>query len=128
LAIEWFKMADPVFQNWRDIYAKLLNDKKPSTFNKNILANIVTHLLDVNNEIHINLNNLYDLDLRSQWLWNDDIPINWTEMLNHWYTDDMNLIIENYGINKGIIHYRDKTFLTEDILDVIRTKINSNSR
>lgn len=128
LAIEWFKMADPVFQNWRDIYAKLLNDKKPNTFNKNILANIVTHLLDVNNEIRINLNNLYDLDLRSQWLWNEDIPINWTEMLNHWYTDDMNLIIENYGINKGIIHYRDKTFLTEDILDVIRTKINSNSR
>jgi len=40
----------------------LLNDKKPLTFNKNVLANIVTHLLDVNGEIRVNLNNLYDLD------------------------------------------------------------------
>lgn len=128
LAIEWFKMADPIFQNWRDVYSKLFNDKKPLTFNKNVLANIVTHLLDVNSEIRVNLNNLYDLDLRSQGLWNDDIPINWTEMLNHWYTDDEKLIIENYIISSGIVHYHDKSFLTEDILDVIRAKINSNSR
>lgn len=128
LAIEWFKMADPVFQNWRSVYSKLLNDKKPLTFNKNVLANIVTHLLDVNSEITVRLNNLYDLDLRSQWLWNEDIPINWTEMLNHWYTDDEKMIIENYVINSGIIHYHDKSFLTEDIIDVIRAKINSSSR
>jgi hypothetical protein len=128
IAIEWFKMADAIFQNWRDVYSKLLTDKKPVTFNKNVLANIVTHLLDVNNDIRVNLNNLYDLDLKSQWMWNEDIPVNWTEMLNHWYTDDMTLIIENYNINSGIVHYRDKSFLTEETINVIRTKTNTNSR
>jgi hypothetical protein len=121
-------MADPVFQNWRDVYNKLMSDKKPVTFDSNVLSNIVTHLLDVNSEISINLNNLYDLDLRSQALWSEDIPANWTEMLNHWYTEDLNLIIENYNIKNGIVHYRDKSFLTEEVLNVIRTKINSNSR
>jgi hypothetical protein len=128
IAINWFKMADPVFQNWRDIYSKILTDKKPASFDSNVLSNIVTHLLDVNTEVVTNLNNLYDLDLRSQGLWSEDIPVNWSEMLNHWYTDELTLIIENYNIKNGIIHYRDKSFLTEDVLNVIRTKINTNSR
>lgn len=124
LAIEWFKMADPVFQNWRDVYKTVLKDKKPLSFNKNVLMNIVHHFLDVGNEVRLDIHNYYDLDLRSQGLWHYDVPEMWTEMLNHWYTDEGRLIIENSAIENGIIHYRDKKFLTQEILDGIRNKVS----
>lgn len=128
LAIEWFKMADAVFQNWREVYTALFNDKKPNTFDKNVLANAVTHLLDVEKNIAVDIFNLYDLDNRSQWFWNEDIPTDWTKMLNSWYTDNNRLIIENSMISNGIIHYRDENFLTPEIIDAISAKINNSNK
>lgn len=122
LAIEWFKMADPIFQNWRQVYASLFNEKRPPTFSKNILCNIVTHLLDVQNEVAVYYNQLYDLNLKDQQLWSQDIPSNWTEMLNYWITDDHKIQIENHQINSGIIHYRDDSFADEELLNVFSTK------
>jgi hypothetical protein len=128
LAIEWFKMADAVFQNWRDVYSVLFKDKKPLTFDKNVLANTVTYLIDVQNQVSVTLSNLYDLDNRSQWFWNEDVPAEWTKMLNSWFTDNNHLIIENSVISNGIIHYRDENFLTLEILDAIPAKINNSSK
>jgi len=129
LAIEWFKMADPVFQNWREVYKVLFKDKKPDSFNKNVLCNAVHHFLDVEKEVTCDIDNLFDLDLRSQGLWHVDIPEQWTEMLNSWYTTEGRLIIENSAIESGIIHYRDRKFLNKEVLDVIRSKAGiSNQR
>lgn len=128
LAIEWFKMADPVFQNWREVYKSLFNDKKPLSFDKNVLCNVVHSLLDVENVVTHRITNLYDLDLRAQWLWSEDIPEEWTEMLNYWYTDEGRLIVENSAIENGIIHYRDKKFLNQEVLDVIRDQASISSR
>lgn len=128
LAIDWFKMADPVFQNWRDVYTQLMNDKKPLSFNKNVLCNIVTHLLDVKNEVSVSLNNLYDLHTHSQHLWNKDIPDNWTDILNYWFPENKRLIIENSIISSGIVHYRDENFITEEIINEYRTNIDISSR
>lgn len=128
LAIDWFKMADPIFQNWKEVYPKLMNDKKPMTFNKNVLCNIVTQLLDVESEISITLNNLYDLESHSQRVWSKDVPDKWTDMLNYWFPENNRLIIENSIISSGIVHYRDENFITEDIINEYRTKIDIDSR
>ena len=128
LAIEWFKMADPVFQNWREVYASLMNDKKPISFNKNVLCNIVTSLLDVENVVSVDLNNLYDLESHSQHLWNKDLPDNWTDLLNYWFPNNKKLIIENSIISSGIVHYRDENFITEEIINEYQTNINISSR
>lgn len=128
LAIEWFKMADPVFQNWREVYVALMNDKKPISFNKNVLCNITTQLLDVEKDISININNLYDLDTHSQNLWSKDIPSKWTELLNYWFPENKKLIIENSIISSGIVHYRDEDFITEEIINEYRTNADISSR
>lgn len=119
-SIEWFKMADPVFQNWREIYTSIFKEKKPSTFSKNVLCNVVTHLLDIEKEVSVPLNNLVELENRSQNYWSNDVPRLWTEMLNSWYTQKQHMIVENSSISGGIIHYRDRRFLTEEVLDVIK--------
>ena len=128
LAISWFKMADAVLQNWRDVYSQLMSEKKPPTFSKSLLCNIVTHLLDVENEVKVNVNNLYDLDIKSQWLWNNDVPEDWTEVLNHWFPENKKLIIENSVISTGIVHYRDLNFITEEVLNEYRTQIDISGR
>jgi len=128
LAIEWFKMADAVLQNWREIYTNLMSEKKPPTFSKNILCNIVTHLLDVEQEVKVNINNFYDLNITSQWLWNNDVPNEWTEVLNYWFPENRKLIIENSIISSGIVHFRDLNFINEDIINEYRTKIDISSR
>ena len=126
LAIEWFKMADPVFQNWRDVYAHLFNEKRPPVFSKNILCNIVTHLLDVQQDVGTYYNQFYDFNLKDQQLWSDDIPENWTEMLNYWITSDGTIQIENHQINGGIIHYRDDNFVTEEMINVFESFVKKS--
>jgi len=128
MALEWFKMADPVFQNWRQVYQHLFNEKKPPTFNKNLLGNIVTHLCDLEDNISCPINNLYDFENKSQGHWGEDIPDNWTDMLNYWYTNQHKLMIENSVVNSGIIHYQDENFINKDIIDAIRDSVTTTQQ
>lgn len=127
-AIEWFKMADPVFQNWREVYNVFFKEKKPPTFDKNIVCNLITHLLDLEDEIKQPTNMLYDFNAVAQGLWHEDIPSEWTEILNYWYTDKHKVMVENNVINSGIIHYQDKGFLTDDIIGFLRTAVENSNR
>ena len=88
----------------------------------------MTHFLDVGAIVTCGLNNHYDLYNKSQGHWNEDIPEHWTEMLNYWYTRQNKLIVENSVINSGIIHYSDENFLTDDIIDTIRTAVETSDR
>lgn len=124
IAQEWFKMADPVMQNWRDVYNHVFTDKKPDDFLKNLLGNVTTHFVD-HSDIGVFLNNHYDLHSTSHGAFPspDEVPRNWTDMLNYWVTDKAKLQIENSIIGSGIIHYSDETFLTDEIMDVFRTNL-----
>ena len=119
-SLDWFKMADPIFQNWRQVYDIFFKDIKPQTFDKNVLCNLVTHCLDINNEINVVINNFYDLSVSSQNLWTNDLSNNWTDSLNNWYTNKEEIIIENSTISNGIVHYRDENFLTKEVIDELK--------
>ncbi len=125
VAAEWFKMADPIMQNWRDVYTHQFTDKKPDDFDKNLLCNVVTYYLNMEDDIKINLSNLYDLKSTSHGAFPDpsEVPVQWTDMLNYWVTPNRKIQIENSIINNGIIHYADETFLTDEILNVFRTNL-----
>ena len=113
-------MADPIMQNWRGAYNKFFQDKKPLTFDKNILCNLVSHCLDVSSDIGVQLSNHFDLHADSQGVWTEDISQEWTDMLNTWTSESGKIQIENHIITSGIIHYCDENFLTEDVLDAYR--------
>ena len=124
-AREWFKMADPVMQNWRDVYGHIFPNKKPDKFEKNLLGNVITHFVDASDNINVSLNNFFDLHTSSHGAFHDpdNVPKNWTDMLNYWVTDNIKIQIENSVIGNGIIHYSDETFLTEEVVDVFRTNL-----
>ena len=110
-------MADPVYQNWRDAYKNIFKDIKPLSFDKTVIANIVTSLLDVEKEVSVDLSFFYDLQNTGQRLWSNDIPSKWTDMLNHWIVGTKEVIIETSAITGGIIHYRDDSFATKGLID-----------
>lgn len=127
-AKEWFKLADPYFQNWRELYNKVFTEIKPESFDKNIICNIITNHLDCSADINVVLNNFYDIDTISQRLWTNDVPKNWTELFNSWFDDKNGLLIENSLTRSGIIHYRDENFITEEIINELRSKFNQTSK
>lgn len=122
---EWFKMADPCFQNWRELYDATFTELKPPTFNKNIICNIITHNIDCTNMVGIVLNNFYDISTHSQYLWSNDVPENWTEQFNSWFDIRNGLLVENSKIQSGIVHYRDESFITKEIIDAFRDEFNT---
>jgi hypothetical protein len=74
---EFFKMLDPVLQNWRSVYVNLIKENKPEYFNLNLCINIAIKLLGLelyNNDMFkytfISLENV-DLD-------DNDLPEDWT--------------------------------------------------
>ena len=105
------------------------NDKKPDNFQKNLLGNVVTHFMDMESEIGVILNNHYDLHSASHGVFPnpEEIPTNWTDMLNYWVTTNRKIQIENSIINSGIIHYSDETFLTDEVIDVFRTSVTKRT-
>ena len=125
-AIEWFKMADPILQNWREVYNQFFQDKKPDTFNKNILCNVATHCVDLEDQIKIKMINHYNLKMKSAGIWGEDLPDDWTDALNCWVSDKGKIQIENSIISSGIIHYSDEKFLTDHCLDVFTTNFIEN--
>ena len=124
-AQEWFKLADPYFQNWRSVYNKVFTELKPESFDKNIICNIITSHLDCYNDVAVSLNNFYDIDTMSQYLWSSDVPTDWTELFNAWFDIKNGMLIENSLTRSGIIHYRDENFITEEILNELRNKFNT---
>ena len=107
------------------MYEVYFKEKKPESFSKTVINNLVTTAVDAY-DIGIRLNNVYDIDAHSQQLWNNDTTTNeWTTIFNNWYTPNDQIIIENSLISSGIIHYRDKNFLTDEILNAIRNTFNT---
>ena len=80
----------------------------------------MTHCLDIKDEIGVLVGNHFDLHADSQGIWQEDITMEWTEMLNYWLSNNGKIQIENHIITSGIIHYCDENFLTEEVLDVYR--------
>ena len=63
---------------------------------------------------------------KATWGFNEDISEEWTGLLNSWYKDNGEIIIENSLISSGIVHYRDESFMTKEIENVITNTFETN--
>lgn len=119
---EFFKLADPLFKNWRDVYIETNTEFRVNDFNYTLMFNVVASM--TGNPIVQSKSFTYT-DLSIDILWNSEIenPEPWMDQLNIWFTDGLELKINNYN-QTGIVHYNDPDFLTADIVK----KLNDNYR
>lgn len=118
---EFFKMADPIFKNWRDVYRDILTEYRAEDFDATLMINLVGQL--TGNDI-IRSDDFDYTDLAINFNWDPETKIqDWFTTLNIWYTADGSLKINNHR-QTGIVRYRYPEFITKEILQ----KINDNYR
>lgn len=110
---EFFKMADPVFKGWRNVYGEVLNKYKGSDFDLTLMVNIVAHLLG-NEYKNTPYFNYTDLAIDCSYEEQD----NWLEQLNVWHTSNNTLKINNYR-QTGIVYYESPALLTTEIIQTL---------
>jgi hypothetical protein len=119
---EFFKLADPVFKNWRDIYRDRLSEFKATDFDFTLMVNITAQL--TGNQYQFPRYFDYT-DLELNFTWDPDVEdeTNWTESLNLWITDDMTVKVNNHR-QTGIVRYGNADYMTDEMIQ----KLNDNYR
>jgi hypothetical protein len=114
LASEFFKMADPVFKHWRDIFRSHLPEYSLADFDFTMVINLVAQILGESYQspeyfdyTDLSLNFLFDLET--------DIQTDWLNSVNIWITDNIDVKINNHR-QTGIFYYSDPSFMTTEIL------------
>ena len=117
IALDYFKLCDPYFREYPDLYDSVLAKHHiPETFDANLSASIsVTHL-GIQNEVtplHPDLFTFTDMVACKQGFSRDSA---WTEYLNTWPSTDGRIKIQNYNVN-NLLYYQETDFLTNDIFN-----------
>ena len=85
-ASDFFKILDPVLQNWRSVYVNLVKENKPDYFNLNLLVNIALKMFGhtdiINDHFLYTFLSLENVDLDDH-----DLPEDWTRYLSCWVKD-----------------------------------------
>lgn len=111
-ASNFFKMADPVFKNWRDIYTHLHIDR--SNFDLSIMNGATSYLLG---ESYV-VPKYFNYAKTEQ----NDI-----DQLNFWLSDSLELKINNYK-QSGIVKYTDENILTDEMIRQIDEHYRNQKR
>jgi len=119
---EFFKMADPFFKNWRDVYRETLTEFKATDFDFTLMMNMVAASLGEN---YVFPTWFEYTDLEINFLYNpeEEEELDWLDSLNLWVTDDVTVKINNHR-QTGILHYGSPRVMTADIIK----KLNDNFR
>lgn len=118
LSSEFFKMADPFFKNWREIYLHYLPNYRPNDFDFTLMINIVLHSLG---EEYIELRNFNYTDLGINVIGISITKDEWQRTLKLHITDNISVKVNNHR-QTGIIVYGNPKILPDNIL----RKINDN--
>jgi hypothetical protein len=113
---EFFKMADTCFREWREVYRAQLPDYRPSTFDLSLMCNIVADMLGETYPV-IDLFQYQDLGIDILYQPDSNNPV-WTEQFATWFTDTIELKINNYR-QTGVVHYDSPEFLTSSMVTTI---------
>lgn len=113
-AAEFFKLLDPVMQNWRSVYVNFIKENKPESFNLNVLVNI-TLKMSGHDQIDNDHFNYTFLSLENVDLDDHDLPEDWTRYLNCW-VKDKKVKVNNHKLS-NLVFYNSPTFIDEEVLD-----------
>lgn len=120
---EFFKIADPVFKNWRDIYRDRLSEFKATDFDFTLMVNITAQL--TGNEYPSPTYFDYT-DLAINFLWDPESNDSgdWFESLNLWVLTDKLAVKVNNHRQSGIVRYGNPDYMTDEMIQ----KLNDNYR
>ena len=125
---EFFKLADPVFRNWRDVYRDILTEHRPIDFDLDLMCNITADMLGATYPVL----DLFDYtNLKINFLFNpatsDDNRVPWESQYVCWVTNNLQIKINNHR-QTGIFYYGNPEFLTKGIMGKINDSRNTKTK
>lgn len=112
IASEFFKILDPVLQNWRSVYINFIKENKPEYFSLNLCINIAIKMIGL--DIPKNNFTYTFLSLENVELDDTDLPDDWTGYLSCW-VKDQKVKVSNFQLN-DLVYYNSSTFIDEEML------------
>lgn len=126
-ALRYFKLLDPIIQNWEDTVIKLFAPKdRTTTFDIDLMHSIVSSSIDFDvYPIHNNLFVYVDMNTVYK---NNMLPEceKWTDILSVWQSNN-NIKIQNY-LTTYPLYYSDSSFYTEQLANDFRNYRNTISK
>lgn len=123
-AHEFYSWLEIVMKNWNKFYEQQLPNSTPSHLSVDVACAIVAKILDCESEI------TSSADVPTTFVHMKTHVQNWKNFNHTWkdyvgiyLDDDCRLKIGNYQQTK-LFHYTDKSFLTDEILNKFRKKLN----
>ena len=113
-ASDFFKVLDPVLQDWRSVYVNLIKENKPEYFNLNLLINIALKMFG-HTDIHTDHFLYTFLSLENVDLDDHDLPEDWTRYLSCW-VKDQKVKVSNHRLT-NFVFYNSETFIDKEVLD-----------
>jgi hypothetical protein len=118
---QFFKMADPIFKGWRDIYREVLINHKPSDFDLNVMINVTAHLLG---ERFLIADHFDYTDLTINFTFDPEVENDsWIDDMNIWMTDTNSIKVNNHN-QCGMFHYGTPSVLTADMMKKLNERFS----
>mgnify|MGYP000104573761 FL=1 len=123
-ALEFYTWLDKITNNWKEFY-KLGRDKPIQNFaSMDLTAAMTIDLLDCKSKItneNVSVPSFTHMKANIQgW---DEIRESWQTKVGTYFTNDAELYIGNHK-QSGIFHYTEDNFLTDDIIQVLETRLD----
>ena len=123
-ALEFYTWLDKITNNWKEFY-KLGRDKPIQNFaSMDLTAAMTIDLLDCKSKItneNVSVPSFTHMKANIQgW---DEIRESWQTKVGTYFTTDAELYIGNHK-QSGIFHYTEDNFLTDDIIEILETRLD----
>ena len=123
-SLTYFKMADPLMQNWRDTFKALVDpiftDGKYDTHLMHRL--VIDSLGNSSNYINSKYDFVNNIDMQREthrMLKAEVITESWLEKLNYWVIPEGRVKVQNFTVN-SVLTYADINFITDEVYGTFR--------
>jgi len=114
LSKSFFEMVNTVFNNWEMFYEQLEEEYRPTFLSADIAYAIAYKLFGLPDYSNMSIPTFTHMKSQLQNI--GDMKEEWTKFLNVFINDKLDIKINNYNqINP--LHYHDKNFLTEELIE-----------
>lgn len=118
-AKEFYKLLEIVTNNWQLFYGKYANKEYQKWCSMDVSCAVVSHILGNEKDIIDEKSFITFTHMKphaQNWI---NVPDSWTKVLGKYMRDDGKLMLGNF-IQKGVLHYVDNNFLTDELIEGLK--------
>jgi hypothetical protein len=117
-ALEYFKLADPYFQNEKDLIGKIISREHiTGKFDANLLHSILVAHLDIGDDVTPIFDDMfYYIDMGISEFYFNKRYNSWLDYINVWPSENGKIKLQNYAVTECLA-YESNEFLTKEIFD-----------